>query len=59
MRPKAMQALASHTSGGGAMDIYIHTDMTTRRDVAEAIVRAIKIGRQEKRRQAERQTDKL
>lgn len=50
MRPKAMQALASHTSGGGAMDIYIHTDMTTRRDAAEAIVRAMKIGRQEKRR---------
>ena len=30
MRPKAMQALASHTSGG-AMDIYAHTDMTARR----------------------------
>lgn len=44
MRPKAMQALASHTSGGVTINIYIHTDMTARRDATEAIARAMMVG---------------
>lgn len=39
-----MQALASHTSGGATMDIYIHTNMTARRDAAEAVARAMMVG---------------
>lgn len=39
VHPKVMQALAGHANCAITMDIYAHTDMTAKRDAAEALKR--------------------
>ena len=41
VHPKVMQALADHANCAITMDIYTHTDMTAKRDAAEALKRSM------------------
>lgn len=41
VHPKVMQALAGHANCAITMDIYTYTDMTAKRDTAEALKRSM------------------